>query len=438
MPSKLNPDDATPLARILAQIQKNVGDQELPYRLDAEALALWWNLESIAANVKNVGNLEPQVDADFDLNAMLERLGDTAVAFSGNVTRQENDDDNAATGVFWTLTRRSSPKALGEYDLFEPIGRGGSGTVYRAQHRKLRRKVAIKLLNKINDKRSIARFQQEMRAIGSLQHPNVVAATDAGEADGVPYLVMEWIQGESVAQLIQTRGPMPVPEACEIIRQAATGLQAIHEHRLVHRDIKPANLMVTSSGHVKILDLGLALLHEQDLSHGAITSSGIMMGTVDFIAPEQAEDTHKVDIRADIYSLGATFYLLLTGVPPFGPSVAASPLAKITAIATGKPIPIADRRPELPTALVAVINRMLARYPEERFATPQEVVQVLSPYCDDLMKVTSDVNYELNLSDHKQFNGKLAQKSEHRVNWIVVALVIILLVQITITYFGFF
>jgi serine/threonine protein kinase len=375
----------TPLSRILNEIQRSPSDAELAKNLDPDARNLWQELESLANCMKTLDTWEPNDDPEFDVQAVLERLQDTkSLANVPTEVFARSDADREAEAVLPGSAHADYvTRVLGEYDLFEQIGRGGGGTVYRARHRKLRRIVAIKLLNRIDDPRMIARFDREMHAIGKLQHPNIVAATDAGEADGVYYLVMEFVAGKSISQLIRDHGPISQTDACEIVRQAATGLQYIHERGLVHRDIKPANLMLNEAGQVMILDLGLALLHEDDFSVDAMTSSDMLMGTIDYMAPEQAADTHQVDIRADIYSLGATCYTLLTGVPPFGPSRHASPLARIAAITTGTPTPIQSVRPELDAGVIAILKRMLARYPEERYATPQEVADAILPFCGE-------------------------------------------------------
>ncbi|MBI2479966.1 MAG: serine/threonine protein kinase [Planctomycetia bacterium] len=206
--------------------------------------------------------------------------------------------------------------ALREYQLLERLGRGGMGTVYKALHTRLKRVVAVKVLpaDRLNDPAAVARFQREMEAVGKLDHPNIVRATDAGEVDGIHFLVMEYVLGLDVSDLVRRAGPLPIAEACEIARQAAVGLQNAHEHGLVHRDIKPSNLMLTADGQIKILDLGLARLH--DSQQGDLTSASQMMGTIDYMAPEQTSASRDVDIRADIFSLGATLYKLLCGQAP--------------------------------------------------------------------------------------------------------------------------
>jgi len=274
---------------------------------------------------------------------------------------------------------------LGHYKLLAKLGQGGMGAVYKALHTRLNRLVALKVLpaERLQDAAAIARFDREMRAVGALAHENIVAAHDAGEIDGTHYLVMELVDGADLGTIARDQAPLPVAEACEIIRQAALGLQHAYENNLVHRDIKPSNLMLAAGPNgpvVKILDMGLALLEEQHAEHSELTASGQIMGTLDYMAPEQACDTHAVDIRADIYSLGATLYKLLTGRVPFQGPQYTSVAKKLMALATQDPPRIDSLREDLPEELVAIIHRMLARQPEDRYTTPSELVEAITPW----------------------------------------------------------
>jgi WD40 repeat protein len=223
-----------------------------------------------------------------------------------------------------------------------------------------------------------------MKAIGKLDHLNLVGAHDEDESpDGrVLYLAMELVDGSDVGVLVEERGPFPISEACEIARQAATGLAYVHQQGLVHRDIKPSNLMVASDGTVKILDLGLALLN--DSQAGELTSNGQMMGTPDYMAPEQADNSHQVDHRADIYSLGCTLFKLLTGKAPFADPDCSTAAKKLRAHAEA-PVPsLPDQRPDAPADLVVLLDRMLAKDPGDRFATADEVAEALRPFAEGL------------------------------------------------------
>ena len=277
----------------------------------------------------------------------------------------------------------TAPKQLRDYKLLEQVGRGGMGTVFRATHDHLQKTVAVKLLppERTSNPHAVARFRREMRAVGHLDHPNIVVAHDAGEADGTHFLVMEFIQGVDASRLVDLAGPLPAADAAEIIRQAALGLQHAHEHSLVHRDIKPSNLMITRKGHVKVLDLGLALLSSQHAGGDELTDFSQPMGTVDYMAPEQAGDSHQVDIRADIYGLGCTFFKLLTGRSPYSGPGLETPLQKMMAHVS-RPLPdLQAIRPEISAELVAVVNRMTTKSPADRYSTPAEVATAVLPFC---------------------------------------------------------
>jgi formylglycine-generating enzyme required for sulfatase activity len=222
---------------------------------------------------------------------------------------------------------------LGEYLLVERLGEGGMGVVWKAVHNRLGKPVALKTIHRrrLGDPASVARFGREMKAVGGLDHPNIVRATDAGEAGGVHFLVMEFVEGVNLSRLVKEHGPLPVREACALIRQAAAGLEYAHAAGLIHRDVKPSNLMRTADGMVKVLDLGLARLAGEGEAPGAadadsvsspgasdVTSAGQVIGTLHYMAPEQQRDARAVDARADVYGLGATLWFMLTGAPPEG------------------------------------------------------------------------------------------------------------------------
>jgi serine/threonine protein kinase len=269
---------------------------------------------------------------------------------------------------------------LGSYLIRERLGLGGMGVVFRAEHDRLRRPVALKVLpaNSINLD-SVSRFKREMQAGGQLSSPNVVATFDAGECDGFHYIAMELIEGCDLAKVMLANERLNVASAAEIIRQAANGLQNAHEAGMVHRDIKPSNLILSEDGVVKILDLGLAKLQSDTED---LTGSRQIVGTVDYVAAEQARDSRQVDIRTDIYSLGATFCKLLTGQPPYsGPSMT-SAFEKLTALATCDPPSVAARGIDLPEELVQIVDRMTRQDPSQRFQTPKEIAEALQPWAD--------------------------------------------------------
>jgi serine/threonine protein kinase/Leucine-rich repeat (LRR) protein len=276
---------------------------------------------------------------------------------------------------------------IGPYELLEKLGEGGMGAVYKALHSSLEKIVALKVLprDRLNPQ-AISRFKREMKAVGKLDHPNIVRATDAGEAGGDHFLVMEYVEGVDLAELLRRVGPLPAAEACELVRQAAVGLHHAHQRGMVHRDIKPNNIMLAWSDEhapaVKILDMGLALLNEQT-AQADLTTTGQMMGTLEYMSPEQGLDTHNVDIRTDIYSLGATLYKLLCGKAPFSGERYNTPGKLMVALATETPPSIGTKRDGLPAGLVALVDCMLARERAARPAMPAEVAQALAPFASD-------------------------------------------------------
>ncbi|MCA9269310.1 MAG: serine/threonine protein kinase, partial [Planctomycetales bacterium] len=264
----------------------------------------------------------------------------------------------AAVGA--SSAARATPMgSLGAYDLLEKIGEGGMGAVYKARHTKLDKIVAIKVLpaQRLKDRSAVARFEREMRAVGKLEHPNIVRAMDAGEVDGTHFLVMEYVKGADLSQIVKQLGPLPIADACELIRQAAVGLDEAHDLGMVHRDIKPSNIMLCQrTGKrkppvAKILDMGLAQLSEAHAADAGLTTTGQMMGTLDYMAPEQGGDSKNVDIRADIYALGASLYRLLTGEVIYHGEKYSTPVQKMMALATQPAPPIQSRRSGVPDEL---------------------------------------------------------------------------------------
>ena len=276
--------------------------------------------------------------------------------------------------------RRFEELILGNYQVLDRLGAGAMGTVYKARHRRMRRVVAIKVLSRSvgQPEKLVKRFQREVEAVARLTHPNIVMAHDADEAEVGPFLVMEFVNGRDLASEVQQRGPLPIPEAVDCIMQAGRGLAYAHQQGIIHRDIKPANLLRDSDGVVKVADLGLARFNDpfgqspEEMS--ALTSPGSIMGTVDFMPPEQAMGLTDIDHSADIYSLGCTLYYLLIGCPPYvGPSLMAILLKHRDA----PPPSLCAARREIPAGLESIFRRMVAKKPQERFAFMAEVVQAL-------------------------------------------------------------
>jgi serine/threonine protein kinase len=271
------------------------------------------------------------------------------------------------------------------------------GRVYKARHVRLGRVVALKLIapDRLTHPQAVERFFREARAAAQLAHPNIVVAYDADQAGDTPYFAMEFVEGTDLARLVRQVGRLSVAQACDYARQVALGLQHAHECGLVHRDIKPSNIMVaarpSADGRelVKILDLGLARLGSPlaATDRGRLTQDGAVMGTPDYLAPEQAVDSHRADIRADIYSLGCTLYHLLAGHPPFPE---ASLAQKLLWQQQAEPTSIDQLRPDVPPGLAAVLRQMMAKQPEKRFPTPAAVATALAPFCGVVAAAPAD------------------------------------------------
>lgn len=277
---------------------------------------------------------------------------------------------------------------LGNYLLLEKIGQGGMGAVYKAEHRRMHRIVAVKMLpaGVMQEAAAVARFEREVTAAARLTHPNIVTAFDADVADGVHLLVMEFVDGTDLSALVQQRGPIAVAQALRYIVQAARGLEFAHKKGVVHRDIKPANLLLDSEGTIKILDMGLARI--ESIGDAAplaeLTNTGAVMGTVDYMSPEQALDTRTADARSDIYSLGCTLFYLLTGQAMYPGNT----LMKKLLAHREQPIPsIRALRPEVPEQVEAIFRRMVAKPVAERYQSLSDVIADLER-CDHGLEPT--------------------------------------------------
>lgn len=297
------------------------------------------------------------------------------------------------------LASRFGNVNIGKYQILERLGRGANGSVFLCKHQAMARIVAVKVLPPVEQggESTRLRFEREARAGAAVDHPNIVKVFDFDHEGDLTYLVMEYVPGVTLYELPLNIGPLPVERAAHYVRQAALGLQAIHQAGLVHRDIKPANMLLDANGVVKILDLGLARFAEDDedqltMQHDARR----VLGTADYLAPEQALNSHAVDIRADLYSLGGTLYYLLTGKPPYGDGAA---VQKLVWAQTRPPVPITSLRPDLPPEIVDVLTRLLTKDPSARYQTPAEVAQVLSawtqqpiprPTADELKRSSAD------------------------------------------------
>jgi serine/threonine-protein kinase len=273
---------------------------------------------------------------------------------------------------------------VGPYQLLGRLGKGGMGQVYKARHGRMKRLAAIKVIHRkrLASSNALQRFQREIQLAAQLSHPNVVHAYDADLVGDVPYLAMEFVEGTDLASLVARQGPQSVGRACNFICQAALGLQHGHDHGLVHRDIKPANLLLKTEGSiVKIVDWGLARVPETAtvIDDRGLTKLGKVLGSCDFIAPEQVVDSRTVDTRADVYSLGSTLYFLLTGQVPFPGE---NKVNKMVKQVYESPAPVEFLRPKIPAPVAIVVRRLMAKQPDERYQKPSEVAQALAAFKD--------------------------------------------------------
>jgi len=279
------------------------------------------------------------------------------------------------------LSRKYKGFFLGKYKLLGHIGVGGMRSVYLAEHTLMKRLRAIKVLprNRIDDSSYLERFYREAQATAALDHPNIVRAYDIDNAGNTHYLVMEYVAGRDLMTIVKEEGSLGFVESAQFILQAARGLEHAHSVGLIHRDVKPANLLVEESGHVKILDMGLALMNNDDSELAGLTDkhNEKVLGTADYLAPEQALNSHDIDARADIYGLGCTMYYALTGHPPFPDGSLAQ---RIALHQSTMPPAIRNVRADCPDALTAICFKMLQKKVENRYQSAKQVVVALEDW----------------------------------------------------------
>jgi serine/threonine-protein kinase len=290
------------------------------------------------------------------------------------------------------ISGKADELVIGQYVVLEKIGEGGMGKVFKATQLSLGRVVALKVVRGalLRNETALKRFQREVRAAAKLNHPNIVRVFDADQVGERHFLVMEYIAGIDLTKLVKERGPLPIGLACSVARQSALGLQHAHDQGYIHRDIKPSNLLIAKDAKgeytvrsvVKILDMGLARIQTDDASGEEIstelTRTGTVIGTPDYMSPEQAKNSSQVDHRSDLYSLGCTLYFLLTGESPFPNG---TPLEKLLQHQMDPPRPLQLVRMDVPNELATIVHTLLAKRPEDRFQSGAALALALEPWC---------------------------------------------------------
>ncbi|MCA9046302.1 MAG: serine/threonine protein kinase, partial [Planctomycetaceae bacterium] len=276
---------------------------------------------------------------------------------------------------------------LGKYKLQRIIGKGGMSSVYLAEHVLMKRQCAIKVLpwKFVKNSSFLDRFYREAQLVAQLDHPNIVRAYDVdSEKEGnldIHFLVMEYVSGRNLYEIVSVDGPMDPAKAVDLLKQGTAGLAYAHNAGLVHRDIKPGNFIVDEQGHLRLMDLGLARITEDnDTTSLTVANDEKVLGTADYLAPEQAVDSHTVDPRADLYSLGCTLYFMLTGEPPFNEGTLTQ---RLLAHQTKEPPAIEEKRPDTPADLAKILRKLMQKKPEDRYQTADEVLSVLADWLHD-------------------------------------------------------
>lgn len=332
-------------------------------------------------------NLIDKLNSFFSLNGQSEK----ELPSTNHKSLKESDLWNSIEKIIGFQFKGSQddivfPFLFGDYTLLKCISKKYNATVYQAQDPTSACMIAVKVLNSPLDSKSdlIIRFKREADFLRKLNHPNIVKFLDHGEWNGQSYFAMEWLEGVNLSTLVDKNGPLPFLLAFELIRLTLIGLEYAWEHKIIHRDIKPSNIFLTTTGEIKILDFGLSKMVETDEDYNSITGSGQLLGTFDYIAPEQVFASNAVDFRADIYSLGCTLFKLLTGHAPFSQPELKPTIPKLMAH-VNLPFPeIKDVLPECPNRLIRVLKKMVEKKPDERFQSFTEIIKKLNLFCKNI------------------------------------------------------
>ncbi len=339
---------------------------------------------AVASRKSFLSNLERSGIVDRDkLNAALATINQDPASPTATLEEIQNHLIQSGLVTEWHCTKLAAGKYkgffLGKYKLIRHLGSGGMSTVYLAENKITGQRRAIKVLprKKVDDKSFLDRFYREARAAAALNHPNIVRVYDIASVDKTHYMVMEYVEGIDLYAMVKRDGPQSFESALDNIRQSATGLKHAHQRNLIHRDIKPANLLLTDTGTIKILDLGLALLTADEEESLTIMHNERVMGTADYLSPEQAVNSHEVDHRTDIYSLGCTLYFLLTGQPPFPSGTLAQ---RIAMHQTQDPQTVETIRQDCPPEIAQFCRRMMQKKPEDRLSDTSIIISEIDGY----------------------------------------------------------
>lgn len=336
-------------------------------------------VENFLRHLSDSGLLTAEETNRLDAQIPKDKRSQDAKELARDLVRQNKLTQFQAQALY---SGKSKGLILGNYILLDKIGAGGMGMVFKAQHRRMKRLVAVKVLPQAAKDPNLAkRFKREVEAAAKLTHPNIVAAYDADEFEGKHFLVMEYVEGVDLAKYVKDNGTLPVDKALDYVLQVARGLEHAHAQGIVHRDIKPANLLLNNQNTIKILDMGLARIQESAKpslpidEEAALTDMGNLMGTVDFMSPEQALDSRQADHLSDLYSLGGTLHFLLTARPMFGGETM---MARIMAHRES-PIPsLRAARKDIPPEVDAIFQRLVAKNKEARYPSATELIRDLA------------------------------------------------------------